>query len=282
MNKLAVILPIWKRYALTSLVLERLRDQSVTFGFDVYVAGSEGDVSKELSKGLNYIECDNLPVGNKLNALIQQTKSKGYNGVILMGSDDFLSDDLIMFYQRADLKSKVFYSLDTVYFIDITTMKAGMLKNYTTGVGRCFSMPLLEALDFILWSEISKGLDNDSKLKCLEVGEQIILSGFVAVDVKHKDNINAAKKIMHLCEPSDVDLSSYLEIVKNLKPMVKNNKTEVEMLINIKPRFKVGQIVSFPNRLAAELIREGSAKEVETVEPTKPKKPVVKRQTKAK
>jgi len=112
MNKLAVILPIYKRHNLTRLCLEWLRLQADKFLFDVFIAGSEGGVSERLvlEFGFNYIEVDNKPLSNKLNALTE--KCKGYDGVILMGSDDFMSDSVFELYQSIDTSKPVLYGFN--------------------------------------------------------------------------------------------------------------------------------------------------------------------------
>lgn len=101
MNKLIVLVPFYKRHRLTKLCFKRLKSQSKKLGFEVVVAGSEGEESKKLAKGLHYIEVPNQPLSNKLNALLNECRE--FDGVIVLGSDNFISDSIIKMYQEMDL-----------------------------------------------------------------------------------------------------------------------------------------------------------------------------------
>lgn len=279
MNKLAVILSIWKRPEITALCLERLKEQSKRYNFDVYVAGSEGEDSRSLCEGVNYLEHKNNPVGFKNNALIQQTRGKGYDGVILIGSDNFLSDSIFEYYLECDLTDRVFYSLEDVYFYDVTTKKQGYLKNYTTGVARCFSSPLLEAVDYILWSGINRGLDSNSRQRLLLKGKEIIIKGHLALDVKHCDNINSGD-ILRMCKSSNINFKDYFcEIwnkVLNLQPKANAMKKSAVRIKYTKDnnQYKKGDIISLPLNLARYVLNSGTAViyvEEEKPEPIKPK-----------
>src|SRR3990167_3746954 len=104
MNRLAVIVPIYQRHELTNLALKNLWHQWSKYGIDVFVVGSEGQVSKDLAEnyGFNYLEFENNPLSEKLNAVLKETQEGSYDGVIVLGSDNFISDSIIEFYQEVD------------------------------------------------------------------------------------------------------------------------------------------------------------------------------------
>ena len=81
-NRLAVIVPHYKRKEVTKLCLKRLEEQQQKFGFEVFTSG-------DYTTQFNNVPCNNLPVGNKNNTLLQA--AKGYDGVMIVGSDNFFS-----------------------------------------------------------------------------------------------------------------------------------------------------------------------------------------------
>src|SRR6056297_86817 len=91
--KVALVLAIYKRHDLEKIVLDNFRRQSKKFGFEIIVAGSEGETSKRLAKGCHYIEVENDPLSDKHNELIKKAKELDVDGVVLMGSDDIVNDE---------------------------------------------------------------------------------------------------------------------------------------------------------------------------------------------
>jgi len=87
MNKLAVIVPFYKRKELTKLCFKELLRQKNKFGFDVYVCGDNEEIIPNEFKN---VMCNNIPLGNKLNTLLKSTQIGNYDGVLIVGSDDFI------------------------------------------------------------------------------------------------------------------------------------------------------------------------------------------------
>jgi hypothetical protein len=198
MNNLAVIVPFYKRERLTRLCFERLRKQSKKLKFDVIVAGSEREKSKQLAKDFKYIETENRPLGKKLNALLKECAN--YDGVIIIGSDNFMSDSLIKIYQEIDCSKPLFYSFNDIY---IYSSKYNTIKSdfdYTRagngiGVARLYTKSTLELMNYEIWSnERLKGMDGnaDKRLKSKGVKEiQLDLGSHFLIDVKIESNISA-------------------------------------------------------------------------------------------
>lgn len=198
MNKLAVIVPFYKRHVLTRLCFSRLALQQKKFGFSVYTAGSEGDLSKELATefGFNYTEVANLPISNKNNVLLQSTKKGNYDGVVIVGSDDFLSDSIFELYQKIDCSGVNMYGFNNLHFYDTELRILSTNGNYTNGkitigAGRLFTRKLIQEMDFVLWpKKASRGLDTMCS-NSIPKGCEIFLDyeGHFILDVKDEMNI---------------------------------------------------------------------------------------------
>ena len=205
MNKLAVILPFWKRPEVTKLCFERLEAQRLKFGFDVFVSGDDDSI---VPKGWSFLNVNNLPLGNKLNTLISCTKD--YDGVIILGSDDFISDSIFELYQTIDCKRLAFYGFDDCHVYDAWNkqLKHGIAwgKENTVGVARLWTKPTLKRMEYELYQpNRNSGLDSNSKANMLSKGiEEIRLSyeGHFMVDVKCEDNITSPL-IIKTCEIED-------------------------------------------------------------------------------
>jgi hypothetical protein len=91
--RLALVIAIYNRHDLESLVIERYKEQSKKYGFEIIIAGSEGEASQKIAKGCHYIEIKNYPVSVKHNALINKAKELDVDGVVLSGSDNIVNDN---------------------------------------------------------------------------------------------------------------------------------------------------------------------------------------------
>jgi hypothetical protein len=288
MNKLAVILPFWKRPNVTKLCFERLEMQRLKFGFDVFVSGDDEDI---VPKGWSFLNVTNLPLGNKLNTLIACTTD--YDGVIIMGSDDFISDSIFELYQTIDCKRLVFYGFDDCHIYDVWSgqFKYGVEfgKKNTVGVARLWTKPTLEKMNYELYQpNRNKGLDSNSKSNMLANGvEEIRLpyDSHLIVDVKCEDNITSPE-IIESCAFFD-DINRLNELHKGiLKLKIKGNKILNNPIIMEKVKKETVQVrviqdcelglvgfeKSLPYLLAHDLVKQGFVEFVnEVVEEVKPK-----------
>ena len=194
---LAVIIPIYKRHDLTRLCFEHLKIQQDKFGFDVFIAGSEGSVSRLLAEGFgfNYIEVENNPLGAKFNSLLSLCVD--HDGVVVLGSDDFLPDRAWKLYYTLDMSKKKIYGFAGCYFYS-TKRKTLNLFQYkgsikTIGAGRLYNKATLDAVHWKLWTDTQpRGLDTDAMTRCLASGcSETILDQVTLIDVKHSHNITS-------------------------------------------------------------------------------------------
>jgi hypothetical protein len=202
MNKLAVIIPFYKRHELTKLCFDRIKRQSKRLKFDVIVAGSEGKESRDIAKDFKYIEVENK-LGKKLNSLLSQCKD--YDGVIVLGSDNFMSDSIIKMYQEIDCSKEVYYSFDDIYIYSAIHQKIASDFDYTRagngiGVARLYTKPTLKKMNYKVWdANRVKGLDGSANRRCKANSiEEIRLSlkGHWMYDIKIDQNISA-QNIIH-------------------------------------------------------------------------------------
>ena len=216
--KLAFIFCIYKRHELEKIVINRLIRQSNKFGFEIIIAGSEGRVSKRLAKGCHYIEIDNFPVSNKHNSLLVKAKQLNVDGVVLLGSDDMVSDSYIEFIYKQSKDEFNIIGLRDIFFYETRGKKSGHWLGYgssnqSVGAGRFFSKRILEACNWTLWSEgLNSGLDNDCAKRLSSKGIEDIsfymdkINAY-CVDIKYTQSITS-RSIIDVCEPINTDVLS--------------------------------------------------------------------------
>ena len=213
--KLALVTCIYNRHDLESIVLENFKRQSKKYGFDVIVVGSEGDVSRNLAKDCIYIEHPNNPVSDKHNAGVAKAKEIGCNGVILMGSDDIVSDNYFDFVKSKEGSDSVI-GLKDLYFYSTRDKHLTYFKGYannaqTVGAGRFFPLSVLEKMNWTLWSSgLNRGLDTDCSNRLASKGiiEEMHAMNEVdvcLVDVKHSVSISG-HSITKLGEQTNVEI----------------------------------------------------------------------------
>lgn len=291
MNKLAIILPIYKREEITTLCLKHLKYQSDRYGLDVFVVGSELDKSREIvrSFGFNYYEYENNPLSSKLNYILSKTKN--YDGVILMGSDNFINDSIVELYLSLDLSKSIYYGFDDLHFYEVESQKLATKGVYyenkmSIGVARLFSKEALKKADYRLWRiEKNSGLDTCSfNLLCqLGIKNKVLkyTSEYFILDVKHELNITNHNIIYSCVKQENLSLINKKlpnisnEII-NLKP--KQNKTmKTQKIKSYQKKTKIqitkdiagmnkGDVRIVRNVIAKAMINNGTAKKYEEEE----------------
>jgi hypothetical protein len=193
--ELAVIIPIYKRHDLTELCFEHLSNQQKKYGFSVFITGSEGEVSENLARkyGYEYLEVANNPVSEKFNAALSM--AKGFDGVVVIGSDDFLSDDAFDIYYVQDISKPMIVGSSKINFYSTQYKELRELSHVnsiteTIGAGRLYTKAMLERVNWRLWPRNqNNGLDTAATHKCVAAGGYEVVRDFFHVDVKHAQNI---------------------------------------------------------------------------------------------
>jgi hypothetical protein len=165
--KIVLVTCIYQRPELTKIILSYYRN----FNLKLLAAGSEGEQSKQLAEscGWDYIETPNAPLTYKHTALFQAARERNPDAVLLIGSDDLLSTNLINYYQKNySAEADYLLGLKDLYFYSAKTKKAihhlGFIGNkidFTIGCGRIFSRKLLDKIDWKPWGDekTNRGLD---------------------------------------------------------------------------------------------------------------------------
>lgn len=282
MNNIAVIVPFFKREEITRLCFENLKKQSKKFELDVYTCGSEGETSETLANeyGFNYLEFANEPLSCKLNALIKGTKKGDYDGVLILGSDNFLNNTLFNFYTKLDIEQGKVYGFDDIYFYDVNKQKLFTNGEYfhnkiTIGVGRLYTRGFLESVDYNVWKgKKNNGLDG---LASKQIGNnEIKISAkdnkVKILDVKHEFNITNPKITGSCKEVSTDELKAFgvihkkileLKPSENIRtiPRIKSTAFLVEFLED-SIYFKKGEQKGLQPNIARNLIKRNVAKKI--------------------
>lgn len=199
---------IWRRPALTRAVMEyyaRAMERVKTVELVGAVAGSEGDASRSIAEGAgwHYVEAENSPLGAKFNAALAAARELEPDAVVVIGSDDLLSDRVWTAYNACLGRGYPYAGLSDCMFYDLESRRFVHWLGYTCrrpdpiGLGRMIAKPLLEAVDWRLWKDdVVRGLDScmTSILRPYVQGSTVAMvscakSGIGAMDVKTDENV---------------------------------------------------------------------------------------------
>ena len=113
---------LWKRHAVFRAWAEALIDVA-TAPYEVVVAGSEGEASRELveSYGFHYLETPNRPLGAKANARLEACRELEPDFVILCGSDDIVSAKTFAYYRERADEGVDEVTINDIYYINAHT-----------------------------------------------------------------------------------------------------------------------------------------------------------------
>jgi hypothetical protein len=174
--------------------LDRLR-QDPDFDIRVLSVVSEIEAVKLCQKyNVEWVICDNAPLGKKKNFGLQAAKKMDFDFLLEIGSDDLIlsMDQYKVWTQK---KTSVFLGVHDMAFIDTET---GCCRRWisasTFGAGRIISRDVLELANWKLWDDnISRGLDNNSVARLEKLGVEFLQMPPEdyprVVDVKGKENL---------------------------------------------------------------------------------------------
>lgn len=175
LKSIAICIPIWKRYNITKYILDNYRNLMTEFNIIPIIVGSEGELSKNLAEGLEYVEAPNNPLSDKWNKAFIRAKELDVDACVIAGSDTILTKYLFEEHFEA-LKQNVDYFgiLDAYYlFQDCLKYWEGYNNERLgepVGSGRMFSKKLLNKLNWQPYrTGLNKSLDGDitKKIKAI-------------------------------------------------------------------------------------------------------------------
>lgn len=254
----------------------------------MYTVGSEGNDSRQLAQkyGFHYIEHQNQPLGAKNNALSYSLKDVQFDYVILLGSDNFVSDNFTTIISEYLTSFKpLCTTFDSLYFYNQNTKLLTFYEG-VTGVGRCFAREVLEGCNWKLWeSDKKNALDSSNErviqrngykfevLNPLELGVEVMDVKYSQSITRH-DIVRAGKKV----DKISIDLFKF-EQLNNYSSIYSKKKKSYIMtipkltirVVEAKAGLEVGQVLTISRRNAIPLINNGVAEIVGEDTEQKPK-----------
>lgn len=261
-HKIVLYTCVWQRPELTKIVLSYYSELKTKLSGKVdlhlLAVGSEGETSRQLCESceFDYLEYPNSPLSLKWEYGLNQCANYDPDAVIIVGSDDLISQNLIEFYDCKLREGLVCMGLKNAYFFDAPSKQLFLWKGYdrlnvrrfgeTTGMGRCLSRILLDKLNFSVWKniKIDSALDRVMSQKLLGLGlypldyENLILvqagekyirlghCGFdlndinvFAIDIKTEVNITPFITLLKASQSTALDHKSSVEILKKHLPL---------------------------------------------------------------
>lgn len=215
--KIHILTALWKRPEITRICFEGIK----RLGLSATVAISEKEMIPLCDEyGIDYVITPNRPVGYKWNEGMIQALKHEWDYVMILGSDDIVSDSLLDLYKPYMGKYYMF-GVDSCYFyykgaIKKFTGYADSL-NMSVGAGRMIHRSLVEDC-MPLWSNIDRGLDGNSLRLIRSKGyDEVVvpLGDSVVLDIKSNENLNAFDNLQGEIVSNDI-LSEFSEIERNL------------------------------------------------------------------
>lgn len=193
---ITIAMCIWKRPALTKIVIDYYKELAKKYPLEIVTCGSEGEVSKKLCEGTHYIEAPNSPLSNKHNTLLSKCKELNPDGVILIGSDDFISDKVIEHYLTFKNKDQYIGATECFFYNPLSDSLIYFLnRQQSIGAGRYYTKQVLDKMKWTLWyGEMDKSLDYNSLMYLSFNGVKETnyslsdIDGFI-LDVKYAENL---------------------------------------------------------------------------------------------
>ncbi len=219
--KVHVLTALWKRPEITRICFEGIK----RLGVEATAAISEESYIEMCEQyGINWVMVQNRPVGNKWNVGMEEALKKDWDYVMILGSDDIVSDYLLELYKPLMGKYYMF-GVDSCYFYHKGTIKkfSGYADklNMSVGAGRMLHRSLVEDCK-PLWPLQNRSLDGGSLRRIRSKGydEHVISLGeAVILDIKSDENLNAFDNLEGEIV-SDVILENFsikeIELLKSL------------------------------------------------------------------
>lgn len=161
-RRLGILTTIWKRHALTALVLNHVAAWDLP-GVDCVrlAVGSEGDTSRTIAEnaGWEYIEHDNLPLSDKWNAGMQRLAGR-VDAVLIIGSDDIMTQRAVELCLAEIEAGSDVVGLEDLFYYDTATGEAYYGERHHPGAGMVSRAEVLERVNWKPWdSGLNRNLD---------------------------------------------------------------------------------------------------------------------------
>lgn len=218
--KIAIVCAVYKRPILTAIFLKYYALLKKKYNIVLIAVGSEGDVSKNLCEGYgwHYVEHPNNPLSCKVNRAFIEARRFDVDGVIWIGSDDFMSEGLLDYYfKNFSSTTANIMGLSDMYFYSVFHDKTIHFQYHqekkhekSMGTARFCSREVLEKINYILVpSSKKRGIDFHAmqNLKKHGLREETFTmkdAGGICVDIKTDQVMTSYEMLFdHVCAFKD-------------------------------------------------------------------------------
>jgi hypothetical protein len=116
--KVMILMAVYKRPAITEIVYKNLKD-ILPKNYFVLVVGDEPDHEAMCKNyGHQWFNCENLPVGNKLNKALEYSMMFDWDYFIQIGSDDIMSPQIFDLYEPYFKREVDIFGVDNCAFYE--------------------------------------------------------------------------------------------------------------------------------------------------------------------
>jgi len=223
----------------------------------------------------NNYNFQNEPLSQKFNFAFERAKTFNTDAVILIGSADLLSKELVDYYQNNySPEADYVLGLKDLYLYEISTRRTmwwhGFPPAYADqpiGGGRIFSRKLLDKINWRPYANmnINRGLDNNSsiymKSKGIEMKTVLMQDSGIAVGLKPHQTLNKFETWLYNGEMIESNLmqnkfSDYLDAIHKTEPDESKfvGTVKVRFLKDLE-EFRDGTIMCMDGMTALGLVR---------------------------
>lgn len=205
-----VLTCVWGRPEVTKLYIKGIKlSQSKlkdVYNFKNIVVDSD-ESNKELfidDTNFIYFNHQNLPVSNKWNFALSQCRNLEFDYILMMGSDDIISDSVLLKYKDFMDLNYEYIGLTDLFVYNTIDNKFYYWAGYgvysgrygeSLGLGRCIHKNIINNFNYKLWDDnLNKGLDGsmEKKMRSLPELKRINFNSSdhgVSCDIKSTTNI---------------------------------------------------------------------------------------------
>lgn len=201
--KVIVFTPVWGRHEILELCAEGVKriqkyaPEYIEIEPFCMVSNDEDEALIQYF-GFPYIRTENKPLGRKHNAGLEALRSKDFDYILQLGSDDLITDRYLNYAYTGMCLDWDLFGVTKLYFCEPESKRACMFSLSTQestliGAGRFISHRAIEKLNYKLWPDsINRGLDMTSQANLATIGVSpkiLNLDHIGVMDVKSDTNI---------------------------------------------------------------------------------------------
>ena len=189
--KTHILTALWQRPEITRICFEGIK----RLGLSATASISEESYIKTCEEyGIDWVMTPNQPVGHKWNAGMIQALNHKWDYVMILGSDDIVTNSIFDIYKPL-MGVYFMFGVDSCYFYHKGKIKRFSYKDKSTmsvGAGRMLHRSLVEDC-MPLWGDVNRSLDGSclKRIRSKGYDEKVVsLGDAVIMDIKSDTNLN--------------------------------------------------------------------------------------------